>query len=82
MTDSTSFSCREIVELVTEYLEGGLPTGQRLAFERHVAICPPCRGFLTQMRETLRLSGGLPEETLSREAREGLLAAFRDWKVR
>jgi predicted anti-sigma-YlaC factor YlaD len=75
-------TCREIVQLVTDYLEGSMASESRLSFERHVAICPPCRGFLTQMRETLRLSGGLPEETLSREAREGLLAAFRDWKVR
>ena len=73
-------SCREIVQLATEYLEGTMPAEARLRFERHVAICPPCRSFLGQMRETLRLSGELPEESLSPETREALLEAFRDWE--
>ena len=72
-------SCREIVQLVTEYLEGTMPPETRLRFERHVAICPPCRGFLGQMRETLRISGQITEESISPETREALLEAFRDW---
>ena len=73
-------TCREIVQLMTEYLEGTMPTEERLRFERHVAICPPCRGFLAQMREMLRLSGDVTEESISPEVRAELLAAFRDWK--
>ena len=72
-------TCGEIIQLTTEYLEGTMPPDTRLRFERHVAICPPCRGFLGQMRETLRVSGKLTEESLSPEAREALLEAFRDW---
>lgn len=72
-------SCREIVQLATDYLEGAMPAETRLRFERHIAICPPCRGFLGQMRETLRVSGELSEESLSPRARENLLEAFRDW---
>ncbi len=73
-------TCRTVVELVTDYLEGSLSPGARLRLERHVAVCPPCRGFLTQMRETLRLSGELSEESLSPDARESLRSAFRDWR--
>jgi anti-sigma factor RsiW len=73
-------SCREIVQLATEYLEGALPAEDRLRFERHIAICPPCRGFLAQMRETHRLSGEVTEESLSPQGREALLNAFRDWE--
>ena len=72
-------SCREIVQLATEYLEGTMPPEARLRFERHIAICPPCRGFLGQMRETLRVSSELAEESISPETREALLQAFRDW---
>ena len=75
-------SCREVVQLVTEYLEDTMAPETRLRFERHIAICPPCRGFLGQMRETLRVTGELTEESLSPEARETLLEAFRDWKER
>jgi len=73
-------SCREIVQLTTEYLEGTMPAEMRLRFERHVAICPPCRGFLGQMRDTLRMSGEIPEESLSPATREALLRAFREWQ--
>jgi hypothetical protein len=72
-------SCREIVQLATEYFEDTLPGEERLRFERHIAICPPCRGFLAQLRELHRLSGEVAEETLSPEVRQGLLHAFRDW---
>ena len=73
-------SCREIVQLATEYLEGALAADERMRFERHIAICPPCRGFLAQMRETRRLSLDVTEESLSPEARDALLGAFRDWE--
>ena len=72
-------TCGEIIQLTTEYLEGTMPPDTRLRFERHVAICPPCRGFLGQMRETLRISGQITEESISPETREALLEAFRDW---
>jgi predicted anti-sigma-YlaC factor YlaD len=73
-------SCREIVQLATEYLEGSMDPETRLRFERHIAICPPCRGFLSQMRVTLRASGEISEESLSPEVRESLLESFRDWR--
>jgi predicted anti-sigma-YlaC factor YlaD len=73
-------TCRELVEVVTDYLEGRLAPAERVRFEEHVAFCSWCRTYLDQMRETVRLSGSLAEDDLSPEAREGLLRAFRDWK--
>lgn len=75
------FSCRQVVELVTEYLEGGLDVDQRLAFERHVAICPPCRGYFSQFRLINRAAGPLSEEDVPEHLRTSILKAFRDWKV-
>lgn len=72
-------TCKEIVELITQYLEGSMGAEARLRFERHVVTCPPCRGFLSQMRETIRLSGELNDESLSPAQQQELLAAFRDW---
>jgi anti-sigma factor RsiW len=68
------------VKLVTDYLEGRLTPGERHRFERHVAICPPCRAFLAQMRTTVELVGGLREEDVPPEMEEHLLSAFRDWR--
>ena len=72
-------SCRELVELVTDYLEGALPPDQRARFEKHVAGCVNCAAYVRQMRETIVLLGTLPADALSREAEDELRAAFRDW---
>ena len=75
-----TFSCQDIVELVTEYTDGGLANGDRLAFELHVAACPPCRGYFAQMRAISRTAGGLHEEMLPEPLRDKIVAAFQDWK--
>lgn len=77
---SDEMSCRDLVELVTEYLEGTLPPADRARFEEHMGICPPCKTYLDQMRLTLHACGRLPRGALSDEARRALLEVFRDWK--
>jgi anti-sigma factor RsiW len=74
-------SCRELVELVTDYLEGTLDRRTRSRFERHISGCPHCTAYLDQIRETVRLTGMLREDQLEPRAREELLAAFRTWKT-
>ena len=73
-------TCKELVEVVTDYLEDRLPTEKRILFEEHVAICSWCRTYLEQMRETVRLTGSVREEDLEPEARDALLDVFRNWK--
>lgn len=72
-------TCRQMVELVTAYLEGHLPEDQRARFEEHLAICDGCQAYVDEMRDTLRALGRLPADRLSPQARETLLAAFGDW---
>lgn len=79
MTD-IAYTCQQIVEAATEYLDGGLTNPERVAFERHVAICPPCRGYFSQVRTVTRVAGALRVDDLPPEVRDGLLEAFRDWK--
>jgi anti-sigma factor RsiW len=74
-------SCRELVELVSDYLEGALPAADHSRFEKHIAGCTNCAAYLHQMRDTLALLGALPADALSREAEDELRAAFRDWKA-
>jgi anti-sigma factor RsiW len=73
-------ACRELVELVTDYLEGALSRRDRRSFERHIAGCDGCTAYVDQMRQTLRAVGALHEEDVSPEARAALLHAFRDWR--
>jgi anti-sigma factor RsiW len=72
-------TCRELVELVTDYLEGGLSRTDRERFDAHLADCEDCGTYLEQMQRTIRALGRLPEASLSDEARGALLEAFRDW---
>ena len=80
--DLPELPCRELVELVTEYLEDRLTASDRARFEAHLAGCDPCQTYLQQFRQTIRMLGRLPEESLSPEARNTLLAAFRGWSRR
>jgi anti-sigma factor RsiW len=73
-------ACNELIEAITAYLDGTLPAHDRRRFYAHVAECPSCAAYLAQMRETIARLGTLDETTLSRETREGLIAAFRDWR--
>ena len=73
-------TCRELVELVTEYLEGALAPDERTRFELHLAVCPGCAEHLRHLRAALRAAGRLSEESLTGDARERLLRVFRGWK--
>lgn len=78
-TNLSEMPCRELVELVTDYLEDRLSPRDGARFEAHLAECEYCETYLEQMRKTIRALGRLPEESLSAEARDALLTAFRDW---
>ena len=77
--DLPEMPCRELVELITDYLENRLSPRNRARFEAHLAECEACRAYLDQFRQTIRALGRLPEESLSSEARDALIAAFRGW---
>jgi anti-sigma factor RsiW len=71
--------CRELVELVTAYLDGSLSRRDRRRFERHISGCDNCTTYVEQMRETIAATGRLTEADLDPHVREELLAAFRGW---
>jgi anti-sigma factor RsiW len=75
-------TCRDVVELVTDYLENALPAADRVRFEEHLDECPPCKMYLEQMRHTIAALGGLPREGVPDRIKRGLLDVFRDWKKR
>lgn len=81
MTDRSrpglSIDCADLVELVTDYLEGVVDEPLRAEIESHLALCPGCDTYLAQMRETIRAVGHVPPESLSPAATAELMAAFR-----
>jgi anti-sigma factor RsiW len=73
-------TCREVVELVTDYLEGALPSEEMELFEQHLNFCDGCDVYVDQLRTTVAAVGRIREEDLPADTRDRLLAAFRDWK--
>ena len=74
-------TCKELVELVTGYLEGRLRGRQRRRFEAHLGTCDGCSRYVAQMRDTIRATGHLTEEQVTADQKTVLLAAFSDWKA-
>jgi hypothetical protein len=72
-------SCKEFVELVTEYFEGTLSEADVRRFEQHIEDCFWCGRYLEQMRVTIKTVGRIDEESISPDAKDALLHAFRDW---
>lgn len=75
-----NLSCQELVDLMTEYLEGALTFSDRIRFQIHLGLCSGCRNYLNQMKCTIRTVGKLPAEPMPEAVREELLNRFRTWK--
>jgi anti-sigma factor RsiW len=73
-------SCQELVELVTDYLEGALSAEETDRFDDHIGRCTGCAAYLEQIRQTIAFAGRLTPESLSPEAEHALLDAFRGWR--
>lgn len=77
---SEDLTCAELVQLVTEYVEGALSADERRRFEEHIVFCESCAAHLEQIRATITVLGRVREQELSTQAVDELLAAFRGWK--
>lgn len=75
-------SCQELVDLVTDYLEGALSPDETAVFEEHINFCEGCVVYLEQMRATVATLGGLRPHDLPAASQDRMLAAFRDWRRR
>ncbi len=77
---AAELTCQELVELVTDYLEGKLARDDRTRFEMHLCYCDGCHTYLQQIRAVKQAAARIAETAIEPEARDALLAAFRDWK--
>jgi len=75
----SEITCKDLVELVTDYLDDRMPAEQRLRFEEHIAFCSPCAVYVEQMRQTISVTGALREEDLDQESRDAMLSVFKDF---
>jgi anti-sigma factor RsiW len=80
MPPEPELTCAELVELVTDYLEGRLPDGQRRRFDEHLTGCDGCNAYVEQMRATIAVSGHVPAPDVPPALQQRLLEAFRGWR--
>jgi Putative zinc-finger len=73
------YTCKEIVDLATEYVEGAMTAAQMTQFELHLNFCEGCVAFVEQIRATAAMAGRLSEEQIPEETKVKLLQAFRHW---
>ena len=81
MADGTAISCQEVVEVVTDYLEGKLSPADVAIFEAHLKLCDGCQFYLDQMRITIDAVGRIEDEEVPAQLRDTVLAAFRNRRV-
>jgi anti-sigma factor RsiW len=72
-------TCQQVVELVTEYLDGAMEPRRRARFEAHLAGCAACTAYLEQFRTTIVVVGRLDTADVPEPVMADLLSAFRHW---
>jgi anti-sigma factor RsiW len=73
-------SCRELVELVTDYFEGALSGADRRRFDTHIAGCDGCTTYVAELRAVHEQAGRLAVNDISPEAEAKLREAFSAWR--
>jgi anti-sigma factor RsiW len=73
-------TCRQVVELMTDYLEGALSSADRAKFEEHIAGCDGCRAYLAQLSTTRRVLSKLADEPMPPDLQAELMKTFQNWK--
>ena len=76
------YTCIQVVELATDYVEHALPAELVEPFEMHLNFCDGCLTFIEHIRTTAELGSRLREDEIPEETKAQLLAAFRDWQRR
>ncbi len=80
-TDVDHVTCREFVEVLTDYLDGALDPGERAEIERHIVICRGCTNYVEQFRSTIGLLGRIADEEAGDAPSGAALALFREWQA-
>ena len=80
MSSARAITCKELTEVLTDYLEGVMPREDRERFEAHLAICDGCVTYVDQMRQVIATVHELRPDEVEANAPDDLLEAFRAWK--
>jgi len=77
----SSIECRQIADLLGDYLEGTLPKPTRELLEWHIEGCAPCVAFLNTYRGTINAAAKLKEVEIPSELKQRLLTVLRSQRA-
>ncbi|HLK39085.1 MAG TPA: anti-sigma factor [Polyangiaceae bacterium] len=77
VVDPAVLECKEVVEIVSDFLDGALAAGDRARIEQHLLVCPPCAGYIAQVKSTLVQLADLDAAQQPVAVGSELLEAFR-----
>jgi hypothetical protein len=72
--------CREVVELVSDFLEGALPPKMQRRMEHHLRGSDPCVEYVGQIRTTIRIAGDVGPEPVDPHTHQHLVDLYREWQ--
>ena len=70
-------TCREMTQVLADYLDGTMPVEDRMVLDDHLDACPSCGAFLRTYEATIRLTGMLPCDEMPEELKVRLAALAR-----
>lgn len=74
MDERPYITCRQLIDFIADYVEGGLDATPRMDFERHLAVCPSCRVYLQTYRQTQSMARSLLDsDDVVEDVPEGLV---------
>jgi anti-sigma factor RsiW len=79
-TTDDDLTCRELVEVITDFVEGAMSDADRARFERHLGECAGCAAVMSQFRTTIEVTGRLTEDQVSEDQRDAMREVFRRWR--
>jgi anti-sigma factor RsiW len=74
-------TCREVAELLIDFVEGDLPEPRMITLQQHICACPPCLFYLETYQTTIEATHALPAEPLPPEFEERLRKVLEEWQT-
>jgi len=66
-------TCKQLIALLTDFLEGELDAARCHQIEAHLATCPYCHAVVDTTLKTLALYHGAPREPMPEQVKQHLV---------
>jgi anti-sigma factor RsiW len=68
-------TCQEVIDYLSAYVAGELPSAEQAAMDKHIAVCPACVNFLKSFRTTVTVTRSPKLFPVAESIPEGLVKA-------